>query len=508
MSLVIGVDVSTNAAKALVVAAGGRIVAEGRAEFATSNPCPGGFEQNAEDWFSALMQACNEALATLAPVERAAVRAISLTHQRETFVFCDERGTVLAPAIVWMDERAKRVVEVVVARSGAEPLSRVSGKPPCVTPSLYKIRWALERLAAPLKQGGLRVLDVHGFLTHRLTGAWGTSLASADPLGLVDMVERRYSSMLLESAQLESSNVVPLFAPGSVIAPLLRPLSEQLGLADDVMLVAGAGDGQAAGFGAGVLTEDALYLNLGTAVVGGTPSRSYRSSRAFRTLYAADGEGFLCEMDLKGGTLTLDWLCDRVMKRSSETRSQVLSALEQEAEKLRPGECPLVLPYFAGVMNPHWNDWASGALLGLRTDHGAAHLYRGILEGIAFEQRLALEALEAELGRRDNVFVTGGASRHDSVMQLLADVLGRPIVRSSATETTALGAAMLAAPHAGLSATPADAAREWTRDWLANTKRFEPGPHAVAYDRLYQSAYKSCYATLSSLLQTLSDLRD
>ena len=103
----------------------------------------------------------------------------------------------------------------------------------------------------------------------------------------------------------------------------------------------------------------------------------------------------------------------------------------------------------------------------------------------------------------------GGWGLLESVCEvLLADVLGRPIVRSSAAETTALGAAMLAAPHAGLSATPADAAREWTRDWLANTKRFEPGPHAVAYDRLYQSAYKSCYATLSSLLQTLSDLRD
>ena len=129
MSLVIGVDVSTNAAKALVVAAGGRIVAEGRAEFATNNPCPGGFEQNAEDWFSALMQACNEALATLTPVERAAVRAIGITHQRETFVFCDERGAALAPAIVWMDERAKRVVEVVVARFGEEPLSRVAMAP-------------------------------------------------------------------------------------------------------------------------------------------------------------------------------------------------------------------------------------------------------------------------------------------------------------------------------------------------------------------------------------------
>jgi xylulokinase len=508
VSFVLGVDVSTNAAKAIVVGAEGRIKAEGRAEFKTENPCPGGFEQNAEDWYSALMQACKQALSTLAPAESAAVKAMAITHQRETFVFCDQHGTVLGPAIVWMDERAKREVETVVAIYGAEALGRISGKPPCVTPSLYKIRWALQQLAPERTPPGLRVLDVHGFLTHRLTGAWGTSLASADPLGLVDLAARDYSSMLLEAARLDPSNVVPLFAPGAVIAPLTRAVATELGLADDVVMVAGAGDGQAAGFGAGVLTEDALYLNLGTALVGGTPSRSYRSSRAFRTLFAADGDGFLCEMDLKGGTLTLDWLCDRVLKRTGETRSQVLAALELESSELKPGECPLVLPYFAGVMNPHWNDWASGAVLGLRADHGAAHLYRGILEGLAFEQRLALEALEVELGMRNNVFVTGGASRRDSVMQLLADVLGRPIVRSSAEETTALGAAMLAAPRAGLSATAADAARAWTKDARANTKRFEPGPRAIAYDRLYHSAYKSCYATLASLLQTLSDLRD
>jgi xylulokinase len=497
--LALGVDVSTNAAKVLVVDELGAALATGSASFETHAPGGGAYEQDAEDWWRALQGAIRTATQTLGPEASARIRALSIAHQRETFVLCDGGGAPVHPAIVWMDERAKREVSEVVAALGSDALTDLSGKPPCVTPSLYKIRMVLERLAPALaRRPDLRVADVGAFLVHRLTGAHRTSLASADPLGLCDMRRRAISSELCAAARVSTSALPELAEPGADLGPLLPEVARGLGLEPNVRVVAGAGDGQAAALGVGVVQEDQLYLNLGTAIVGGALSAAYRTGRAYRTLFAAEG-GFLLEMDLKGGTLSFDWLVHKVLGRPRERRAAVLADLEREARASPPGaEGLLFVPYLAGVMNPHWDDDLGGALLGLRADHSPAHLYRAILEGLALEQRLATQALVAEIGPRPALHVTGGGSRSDLALQVFADVLGVPLARCTVDEATALGAAMLAAPVAGLASSPGAAAQAWSRLEAPCV----PGPEAERYAPLvatYREAQRALLPTLAVL---------
>ena len=361
----------------------------------------------------------------------------------------------------------------------------------------------LTRLEPGLARGELMALDVHAFLVRRATGEFVTSLASADPLGLIDMEARSWSEVLLGAATLDGRNVPALVAPGERISKLLPAVARELAVPDEVMLIAGAGDGQAAGLGAGVVREGQLYLNLGTALVGGTPMNAYRVGDAFRTLYGAAG-GFLAEMDLKGGTLSFDWLAERVLGRASSERVETLRVLEASSRGLAVGaEGLLFVPYLAGVMNPHWNDDLGGALLGLRADHGAPHLYRAIAEGLAFEQRLALEALEAELGVVDHIAVTGGGGQRDALMQRFADVLGRRLVRSRVPETTALGAAMLAAGTAGL----ADDAASASRAWSCAGDAFNPGVDAAAYESMMDETVRPCFAAILPTLARLGKMR-
>jgi xylulokinase len=182
---------------------------------------------------------------------------------------------------------------------------------------------------------------------------------------------------------------------------------------------------------------------------------------------------------------------------------EVLCELDAGAARLGPGAEGLVLvPYLNGVMNPYWDDDASGVLAGLRGHHQAAHVFRAIVEGIAFEQRLHTRGVEAVVGEVSELVVMGGGSKSAMWCQILADVLGRPIQRAATSEATALGAAILAAPTSGMHPDVPAACGAMTR--LA--ERFEPGDDAPRYDALYCEVYEGLYLDVQQRMQRLARL--
>ncbi|MFO0553736.1 MAG: FGGY family carbohydrate kinase [Polyangiaceae bacterium] len=507
--VVLGLDASTTAVKAIAIAPNGEVLAEGRATYPLSNPEPDGWEQSAADWTRAALEALSGCVRRLATEHRSRVRALAIAHQRETFVVTDRRGEPLAPAIVWMDARSKPEVRRASSELDPARILALSGKVPCTTPSLYKLRMLLERTRPDLgARADLAVFDVHGFLVRALTGASATSTASADPLGLVDMERRAWSTELCELARARVAFMPELFEPGQPIAELSPEVLAAIGLDVPIMVVAGAGDGQAAAVGAGVVEEGSAYVNFGTAIVGGAPSSLYRYSRAFRTLFSGAGTGYLVETDLKGGTLTLDWLADRVLANQSTleggaARAAILADLEARAGALPPGALGLLtLPYWAGVMSPYWDDDAGGAFIGLRADHGPEHLYRSICEGLCLEQRLAFEHVERAGVAISDLVATGGAASRASFLALAATVMGRPIRRSAVSETTALGAAMLALGWVTGEA-PATVSRRLARAEAPTL----PGPERAFYEALYSDVYRDLYTGLERALSRLAALR-
>lgn len=497
--LVLGIDASTTAVKAIAWDTAGTSVAEGRAGYSLENPAPGAWEQDAEAWWSATRFAIAECVRALGP-RASELQALCITHQRETFVLTDADGKPLCPALVWMDSRGTGEVEGARARLGAERLRELSGKPACITPSIYKLM-ALFQRRPDLARASARVLDVHCFLAWRLTGRFATSLASADPLGLVDMRRRAWSPELRGLAGLAENQLPELVEPGSELGKLEAQVASTIGLPPGLPVIAGAGDGQAAGLGAGISGPGRAYLNLGTAIVSGVLSEEYRVSDAFRTLYAAQAGTFFLETDLKGGTFTLSWLAEKLLGSSDATKK--LGELEREAGALPAGsEGLLLVPYWNGVMNPYWDDDATGMLVGLTGRHGPAHVYRAVLEGIAFEQRLHTSGVEAATGSAiDEMVVMGGGSKSALFCQLLADVLQKRITRARATEATALGAGILAAVGAGLHADLSTATRQMT----GTGESFEGGVDSARYAALYP-LYERLFPTLRATLAELGRL--
>ncbi|HHY54249.1 MAG TPA: xylulose kinase [Chloroflexi bacterium] len=501
--LVIGIDSSTTACKAIAWDRRGRAVAEGRASYPLLQPEPAWHEQNAEDWWAGACKALRECISQ---IDARQVQAIAITHQRESFVPVDSEGRPLRNAILWSDERSRAQVEELEARFGRDELHRLTGKPPSMTQSLPKVLWLLEHEPETVLRAH-KILDVQAFLVHRLTGHYRTSLASADPMGLVDLVNRRWASELIQALGLHVSQFADMAEPGAVLGQVTATAARATGLPEGLPVVAAAGDGHCAGLGANATVPGRAYLNLGTAVVSGVISADYPCDRAFRTLIAPVPGYYFAEHVLRGGVFTIGWFVERF---ASDLRNTWLplspeELLEAAAAKLPPGAGGLMLvPYWNNVMNPYWDPAASGIVIGWTGAHGREHLYRAILEGIAYEQRLVGDAMMTAVEQRFTEYVTmGGGSRSKLWCQIVADVTGVPVLRSTSTEATCLGAGILAATAVGWHPDVRAAADAMT----ATAERFTPQPDIQArYDCLYREVYQPLFPTVQPLVDRLTAL--
>lgn len=477
MRVVLGADASTTAVKVVAWDERGEAVAEGRAPLSLSNPGPAAWEQDATTFRAAFGEAARACLAKVSgPVE-----ALAVTHQRETFVLTDGAGEPKRPAVTWMDGRGVEEVLRASTHFGREHLRERTGKEPCITPSFYKLAAAYAR---DPDARALELNDVGGLFLRWLTGRRATSLGSADPLGLVDMRAGSFDPDLVRWLGLDLASLPELVAPGAVVGRVTSDAAAWSGLPGGLPVVAALGDGQCAGLGAGLTGPGVAYLNLGTALVGGALSDTYVTSRAFRTLYAgAPGTWFL-ETDLKGGMFSVGWWVERMLGRP-------LEPLLDEAARVPPGSDGLLfLPHLLGVMNPHWNDDARGALVGLAAHHGPGHVLRAILEGLAMEQWVHFDGVERATGRLRRIVLLGGGAKSDILVAALSDVFDTELVHASTTEATALGAGILAACGAGWFADVPTAVTAMTR----------PGPAVPRGDRgrLALARYETLYTRLAA----------
>lgn len=488
--LVIGINSSTSATKAIAWDRTGAPVAEGRAAIPMANPRPGWFEQNAEDWWvstsTALRQLTDQ-------VDAARVAGVAISNQRETFGLFSMSGEALRPALVWLDDRAIAQQHGFGGSFGAERLHAISGKPLDIIPCLFRIIWLMEHEPAVFAQTDV-IADVHAYLTFRLTGRWVTSTASADPTGMLDMRRLEWSEEILQAAGIPHEKLPPLERPAAFLGEIA---SAATGLRAGTPLFAGGGDGQCAGTGVAVLQPGRAYVNLGTAVVSGTYGKTYAYDPAFRTETAVAERGYIYETSLRSGTFLIDWLAHEVFGADPAERRQTLVRLEAEASASPIGAGGVVLvPYWQGCMTPHWDSAARGVIAGLSGSTRKGDIFRALLEGIALDLAHSVErAIAATGGGIDHFVAIGGGAASDLWAQILADTTARPIRRSTTTEASSLGAAMAAAKGAGWYPSVTAAA---TAMASPTARSFEPDPGRVALYAQLREIHAGLWPTLSA----------
>lgn len=501
--LVIGIDSSTTATKAIAWTGDGRLVAEGRCPIELSNPAPLHYEQDARDWWRALCSAL-QALGQKLDLRRIAATAIA--NQRETWVAVDRDGEPLRPGMVWMDERGRPDVDLLEAAVGRERLLQITGKIPGPLPCLYSIHW-MKRLEPALYAKAARFLDVHGYLTQKLTGDYRTSWASADPTALLDMQTKRYAKEVLAVLDVGEDNFAEPCRPGSVLGTVHRQAAEVTGLPAGTPIVAGGGDGQAAGLGIGMLGPGRAYLNLGTASVSGVHGEVYATDPAFRTMSSLDGQSYVFELCLITGTFLTNWMVEQLFEVDPRKKPGVYQELEAEAAHLPVGSDGLMLmPYWGGVMTPYWDADARGIMIGLSSEHGRGHFYRAMMEGIALDEAMGLRGIEQVTGERvEELLAIGGGSKSDLWCQIVANTTGKPVKRLATAEATSLGAGIAAAIGIGWFEDAGAAAQA-----MAGKADDAIDPEPAVADRYAEllGIYKRLYPATRSILNDLTAFKE
>ena len=501
-ALVIGLDSSTQSTKAIAWNASGDDVAVGRADITMSNPRLDCFEQDSAEWWSSCVESIAQCVDQLKSqgVDATAIKGLAISNQRETLGLFDKNHKPTYPAMVWLDERSRSQVASFSEKFGAEEIHRITGRPPDVTPCLYRFLWMQENEPEVWADTAYFV-DVQAYLVRKLCGGhYRTGWTSADPMGIVDMTSRTWSKPILEALDLDESRLPELHAPGTQLGVITPECAKLTGLPDGMPVFAAGGDGQCAGLGTNCTSSDRAYINLGTAIVSGVWSPEYKYNKSWRTELAAQGEGYIYENCLRSGAFLLNWFVDQFVARGKADAS-VFEQLEQAASQLPIGsQGLLVQPYFSGVMDPHWDASARGVILGLSGSHNEAHIYRSILESMTLDQVMSTEDTEVALGHKiDHYLAIGGGANSPLWRQMLADASGKPVHVSPTVEASALGAGMTAAYGAGWFKSITDAAGVMSGEAMV----VEPNPALFDRYRELMKIYRKVYDATALINQEL-----
>ena len=502
--LLLALDFGTQSVRAVLVAADGETVAQRQVEIRPYDaPCPGWAEHDPAYLWDALAAACR-GVWTQPGADAGRVAAVALATQRNTVLCLDEGGAPLRPAIVWLDQRRTVGLPPLAPHWRLALAASGMGATIAHLRAQAKSNW-LRRHEPDVWAATRRYLFLSGWLAHRLTGRLADSVGGQ--VGHVPFDYRRQrwappSDWRWSALALAPSQLPELVPVGGTIGAVTAAASVDTGIPAGVPLVAAASDKACELLGTGALGPNVAALSYGTSATVNVTHERWIEPFPFLPAYPAALPGaYAVEAQVARGFWMVRWFRDEFGQPERERAAALGVAperlLDELARDVPPGAMGLVLQptWSPGVRVPGVE--AKGAVIGFGDVHGRAHLYRAILEGIAFALREGLERLERRARTPvGELRAAGGGSRSDVVMQLTADVFGRPAERSHAPDAAALGAAIVAAAGVGLHADVPAAVRAMVRPG----ERFLPDPDAsLAYDRLYREVYRPLYARLRPL---------
>lgn len=455
---VVGIDSSTQSVKAIAWTPDGHPAAEGRAPLEIKQPKPLHAEQDAESWWTATCAALRTVTSAIDP---SAIDGVAISNQRETMVLVDDTGKPLAPATLWLDSRAQEMTTILADRFGADVLHGISGKPVDVVACLYRICWMRKHTPDLLDRASL-ILDVNGFLIQRLTGVASASWTSADPFGIFDIREKKWSKELLDYLQVGIDQLPRVARPGTACGVVTERAAKETGLRPQTPVFAAGGDGHCAALGVNAIRPGTVYLNLGTAVVSGVWTATPALSRFWRTLISPTGDGYLLESCQRSGTFFLKWFLETLCGIGSDP--QTFARLDKAASEIAVGSDGVsVCTYLVGCMDPHWDNRARATFTGMGPEHTTAHLYRASLEAITLEFKRTLSAMREQGLTAERILVIGGGAANPVWVRMIADASSLPVIRCLSDEASSLGAGISAAVGAGWYRDFASAADSMTK---------------------------------------------
>ncbi|NVJ59201.1 MAG: carbohydrate kinase [Gammaproteobacteria bacterium] len=509
--LLLAIDCGTQSVRALVFDRNGNLLAKSQValdNYFSDNP--GWIEQHGHFFWDSLCRVCQK-LWQQKVISPSSICGVSVTTQRATVLYVDQKGEPLRPAITWMDQRRATIVPTL-------PLYwrlvfKVAGVSDTVNEFMQdaEINWMRQHQPDVLSRAH-KCLLLSGYFHFHLSGEFKDSIGAQVGYLPFDYKKQRWAninSWKSKACPIPKDLLPELVTVGETLGKVTKSAAQQTGLPEGLPIVASAADKACETLGCGLLNESVGQVSYGTTATFNVVTKKYREPMRYLPPYpSAIPAHYTCEYQIHRGFWMVSWFKDQFAhQESSEAALRELSTetlLDQQAANIDPGANGLMLqPYWSpGVRYP--GPEARGAIIGFTDAHTKAHIYRALLEGIAFGLRHGKEKME----RRNRlaiqqIFVSGGGSQSSTALQITADIFNLPVIRPKTFETSGLGAAINIAVNQQLFPNYASAIESMCHFEQPIMPKQE---NVKLYDSMYHGVYRKLYRRLAPLYKIMHKL--
>lgn len=494
MNLMLGIDIGTTGARALLVNEKGHVVDTAKEEYPLLTPRPGWAEQDPQEWWKAAARVVRQLVDS--GVSPSKIAAVGLSGQMHGLVPMDAADRPLRPALLWCDQRPVAECAAIEKKLGARLVATASN--PALTGfTAPKILWMKRNEPGLYKRMDYFLLP-KDFVRFHLTGERVTDISDASGTLMVDVSKGAWAPELIQDMGIKTKILPPIVGSAEVCGRVTADAARATGLQEGTPVVGGGADNTCAAVGTGIVRPGLISSSIGASGVIFAHTEKLHvdpKTRVHSFNHSVPGKFYLMGVMLSAG-LSFRWFRDTFgadeIAREKETGRDAYDHLARLAQKAAPCcEGLLFLPYLNGERTPHKDPYARGVWFGVSTRHKREHMVRSVMEGIVFGLKDSLDIMESLGIEIDQVRATGGGAKNAFWRQMQADVFGRPVMTLNHDEGPGYGAALLAGVGAGLYPGVAEAAEATVRvestceprEWF--TEKYSEA-HA-RFKHLYQS---------------------
>ena len=488
--LYIGVDLGTSSVKLLLMDEAGDIKNIVTREYPLYFPKPGWSEQNPTDWYSALVDGVKELTAGF---DKNDVDGISFSGQMHGMVTLDANDNVIRPAILWNDGRTQEECDYLNITIGREKISSYTANMALTGFTAPKILWMKKH--EPEKFAKIaKIMLPKDYLAYRLSGIHCTDVSDASGMLLLDVKNKCWSKEMLEICGIKEEQLAKIFESYQVVGTLTKAAATDLGLTENVKVIAGGGDQAVAAVGTGTVGDGKCNISLGTSGTVFVSSEKFAvdPNNSLHSFAHADGKYHFMGCMLSAAASNKWWM-DEII------RTKDYPAEQKNITKLGENHV-YFLPYLMGERTPHNNPEARATFIGMTMDTTREDMTQAVLEGVAFALRDSFEILKSLGITVSRTRINGGGAKSPLWCKIMANVLNVKVDKINSAEGPAFGAAILAAVGCGKYASVEEA----TEKLICVVETTEQDPELVAkYNERYE-VFRGLYPTLKDTFHKLA----
>jgi len=484
----IGVDLGTSALKLVMMKGNGELVKTVSKEYPLYFPHSGWSEQNPADWFLAVKDGLKE----LAACADEKIAGISFGGQMHGLVILDKDDNVLRPAILWNDGRSTEETDYLNNVIGKEKLSKLTANIAFAGFTAPKILWVKNNEPEIFAKIS-KIMLPKDYISYMLSGSFSTDYSDASGMLLLDVNNKKWSKEMIDICSISEDMLPKLYESYEVVGAIKPELAKELGLNDDIKIVAGAGDNAAAAIGTATVGEGACNISLGTSGTVFISSKNFDvdNFNALHSFAHADGNYHLMGCMLSAASCNKWWM-EEILKTKDFSKEQ------ENIENLGENNV-FFLPYLMGERSPHNDPDAAGTFIGMRMDTKREDMTLAVFEGVTFALRDSLEVARSLGIKIEKTMICGGGAKSPLWKRLVANILNVEVEVPVSEEGPGFGAAILAAVGCG----EYESVEKATKSIIKIKEKIKPEADLVVkYEEKYQK-FKKIYPALKDVFKEI-----